>query len=71
MANGIVDLQDLYEFDSFGGTNIAPGMTEEEEIYSLTSPTQDAAVETEETSEYIGGIPIEQTMVTSPELAKT
>jgi len=71
MANGIVDLQDLYEFDSFGGTNIAPGMTEEEEIYSLTSPTQDAAVETEETSEYIGGIPIEQTMVTSPELAKS
>ena len=71
MANGIVDLQDLYEFDSFGGTNIAPGMTEEEEIYSFTSPTQDAAVETEETSEYIGGIPIEQTMVTSPELAKS
>jgi flagellar motor protein MotB len=71
MANGIVDLQDLYEFDSFGGTNIAPGMTEEEEIYSFTSPTQDAAVETEETSEYIGGVPIEQTMVTSPELAKS
>ena len=46
-------------------------MTEEEEIYSFTSPTQDAAVETEETSEYIGGIPIEQTMVTSPELAKS
>ena len=71
MAQGIADLQDLYEFDSFGGTNIAPGMTEEEEIYSFTSPTQDAAVETEETSEYIGGIPIEQTMVTSPELAKS
>ena len=71
MANGIVDLQDLYEFDSFAGTNVAPGMTEEEEIYSFTSPTQDAAVETEETSEYIGGIPIEQTMVTSPELAKS
>lgn len=71
MANGIVDLQDLYEFDSFGGTNIAPGMTEEEEIYSFTSPAQDAAVETEETSEYIGGVPIEQTMVTSPELAKS
>lgn len=71
MAQGIADLQDLYEFDSFGGTNIAPGMTEEEEIYSFTSPTQDAAVETEETSEYIGGVPIEQTMVTSPELAKS
>lgn len=71
MAQGIADLQNLYEFDSFGGTNIAPGMTEEEEIYSFTSPTQDAAVETEETSEYIGGIPIEQTMVTSPELAKS
>jgi len=71
MAQGIADLQDLYDFDSFGGTNIAPGMTEEEEIYSFTSPTQDAAVETEETSEYIGGVPIEQTMVTSPELAKS
>ena len=71
MANGIIDLQDLYEFDSFGGTNIAPGMTEDEEIYSYTSPVQDAAVETESTSEYIGGIPIEQTMVTSPELAKS
>ncbi len=29
MANGISDLQDLYDFDSFGGTVTSPGQSEE------------------------------------------
>ena len=29
MANGIGDLQDLYDFGSFGGTVTSPGQSEE------------------------------------------
>ena len=72
MANGIVDLQDLYDFDSFGGTVTSPGQSEEIDkfISDQGLPNQQKANDTKNTNEFIGGIPIDQTMITSPELAK-
>ena len=35
MANGIVDLQELYDFDSFGGTVTSPGQSEEIDIFLI------------------------------------
>ena len=72
MANGIVDLQELYDFDSFGGTVTSPGQSEEIDkfISDQGLPNQQKANDTQNTNEFIGGIPIDQTMITSPELAR-
>ncbi len=72
MTNGIVDLQNLYDFDSFGGTVTSPGQSEEIDkfISDQGLPNQQKANNTQNTNEFIGGIPIDQTMITSPELAR-
>jgi len=71
MANGIGDLQDLYDFDSFGGTVTPPGQSEEMDKFI---DTQGRASQIEENNnkneKLVGGIPLKDTLVTSPEVTK-
>ena len=71
MANGISDLQDLYDFDSFGGTVTSPGQSEEMDKFIDTQGRANQIEENNNKNEkLVGGIPLKDTLVTSPEVTK-
>ena len=71
MANGISDLQDLYDFDSFGGTVRSQGQSEEMDKFIDKQGRADQIEENNNKNErLVGGIPLKDTLVTSPEVTK-
>ena len=71
MANGIGDLQDLYDFDSFGGTVTSPGQSEGIDKFIDQQGRADQIEENNNKNEkLVGGIPLKDTLVTSPEVTK-
>ena len=69
MANGIGDLQDLYDFDSFGGTVTSPGQSEGIDKFIDQQGRADQIEENNNKNEkLVGGIPLKDTLVTSPEV---
>ena len=71
MANGIGDLQDLYDFGSFGGTVTSPGQSEEMDKFIDKQGRADQIEENNDKNEkLVGGIPLKDTLVTSPEVTK-
>ena len=71
MANGVSDLQDLYDFDSFGGTVTSPGQSEEMDKFIDTQGRANQIEENNNKNEkLVGGIPLKDTLVTSPEVTK-
>jgi len=71
MANGISDLQDLYDFDSFGGTVTSPGQSEEMDKFIDKQGRADQIEDNNNKDEkLVGGIPLKDTLVTSPEVTK-
>ena len=71
MANGIGDLQELYDFDSFGGTVTSPGQSEGIDKFIDQQGRADQIEENNNKNEkLVGGIPLKDTLVTSPEVTK-
>jgi len=71
MANGISDLQDLYDFGSFGGTVTSPGQSEEMDKFIDKQGRANQIEENNNKDEkLVGGIPLKDTLVTSPEVTK-